>query len=104
MQAAATVAYTTTGHSALSMARERPRAPIIGMTPRLSTARRLALVWGVHALLIHDVADVDEMTDYACRAARNEGFATTGDTVVISAGLPFGTPGATNILRIAQVS
>jgi len=104
MRARATVAYTTTGHSALSMARERPLAPIIGMTPRLSTARRLALVWGVHALLIHEVADVNEMTDYACRAAQSEGFVTTGDTVVISAGLPFGTPGSTNILRIAQVS
>ena len=103
MRARATVAYTTTGHSALSMARERPLAPIIGMTPRLSTARRLALVWGVHALLIHEVADVNEMTDYACRAARSEGFVTAGDTVVISAGLPFGTPGATNLLRIAKV-
>ena len=103
MRARATVAYTTTGHSALSMARERPLAPIIGMTPRLSTARRLALVWGVHALLIHEVADVNEMTDYACRAAQSEGFVTTGDTVVISAGLPFGTPGAINLLRIAKV-
>jgi pyruvate kinase len=103
MNAAATVAYTTTGHSALSMARERPLAPIIGMTPRLSTARRLALVWGMHAVLIHEVADVDEMTDYACRTARSEGFAQAGDTLVISAGLPFGTPGATNILRIARV-
>jgi pyruvate kinase len=103
MQAAATVAYTTTGHSALHMARERPLAPILGMTPRLATARRLALVWGVHALLTHDVADVTEMTDYACRAAQQEGFAASGDTIVISAGLPFGTPGATNLLRIAEI-
>ena len=102
MQAAATVAYTTTGGSALHMARERPLAPIIGMTPRRATARRLALVWGMHAVLIHEVADVDEMTDYACRTAVSEGFAQSGDTLVISAGLPFGTPGATNILRIAQ--
>jgi pyruvate kinase len=101
--AAATVAYTTTGHSALHMARERPHAPIIGMTPRLSTARKLGLVWGIHALLTHDVADVTEMTDFACRAAKHEGFAGSGDTVVITAGLPFGTPGATNLLRIATV-
>jgi pyruvate kinase len=98
-----TVAYTTTGHSALCMARERPMAPIIGMTPRLTTARRLALVWGIHASLTHDVADVGEMTDFACRTALTEGFAAAGDTVVISAGLPFGTPGATNLLRIAKV-
>ncbi|WP_028535128.1 pyruvate kinase [Paludibacterium yongneupense] len=103
LAAAATVAYTTTGHSALHMARERPLAPIIGMTPRLATARRLALVWGVHALLIHDVADVGEMTDYACRAALNQGFAEAGATIVISAGLPFGTPGTTNLLRVATV-
>ncbi|MBV8045548.1 MAG: pyruvate kinase [Paludibacterium sp.] len=102
MRAAATVAYSTTGGSALHMARERPLAPIIGMTPRLTTARRLTLVWGMHAVLIHEVADVNEMTDYACRTALKEGFAQAGDTLVISAGLPFGTPGATNILRIAR--
>src|SRR6185436_741900 len=62
LQAAATVAYSSSGYSALRMARERPRAPIIGMTPRLAVARRLALVWGVHAVLCHDVADVAEIT------------------------------------------
>jgi pyruvate kinase len=103
LHAPVTVAYTSTGHSALFMARERPEAPIIGMTPRLTTARRLALVWGIHAVLTHEVADVTEMTDFACRAAESEGFAKKGDTVVITSGLPFGTPGATNLLRIAQV-
>ena len=70
LQAAATVAYSSSGYSALRMARERPRAPIIGMTPRLAVARRLALVWGVHAVLCHDVADVAEITDLACETAR----------------------------------
>lgn len=55
LDVAATVAYTSSGHSALRMARERPKAPIIGMTPKLATARSLALVWGVHAVLTHDV-------------------------------------------------
>jgi pyruvate kinase len=103
LRAAATVAYTNSGYSALRMARERPRAPIIGMTPRLAVARRLALVWGVHAVLCHDVADVAEITDLACATARREGFGHKGETVVISAGMPFGVAGTTNLLRIAQI-
>jgi pyruvate kinase len=101
--AVASVAYTSSGYSAIRMARERPRAPILGMTPRLATARRLALVWGVHAVLCHDVADVPEMSDLACSAALREGFGQAGDTVVISAGMPFGASGTTNLLRIAQI-
>lgn len=103
LQAAATVAYTSSGYSALRMARERPGAPIIGMTPRLAVARRLGLVWGVHAVLCHDVADVTEMTELACATARREGFGEAGETVVISAGLPFGVSGTTNLLRIAHI-
>ncbi|MBQ5939507.1 pyruvate kinase [Massilia sp. AB1] len=104
LDVAATVAYTSSGHSALRIARERPKAPIIGMTPRLSTARSLALVWGVHAVLVHDVASVSEMTDFACSTAGREGLAAPGQTIVIAAGMPFGTAGTTNLLRIAQVS
>jgi pyruvate kinase len=104
LQVAATVAYTSSGYSALRMARERPAAPIIGITPQATTARQLALVWGVHALLSHDVADVDEMTELAGQSARAEGFAGPGQTIVISAGVPFGTPGATNLLRIARLA
>ena len=101
--AAATVAYTSSGYSALRMARERPEAPIIGMTPKLGTARKLSLVWGVHPVLTHDVAAVSEMTEFACRTAVREGLARTGQTIVIAAGMPFGTPGTTNLLRIAQI-
>lgn len=103
LNAAATVAYTSSGYSALRMARERPHAPIIGMTPRLATARRLALVWGVHAVLCHEVADVPEMSELASRTALKEGFGEAGQTIVISAGMPFGTSGTTNLLRIAQI-
>lgn len=100
---AASVAYTSSGYSALRMARERPQAPIIGMTPKLATARRLALVWGVYPVLCHEVADVREMSDLACDTARREGFGKVGDIIVISAGMPFGTPGTTNLLRIAKI-
>lgn len=103
LNAAAIVAYTSSGYSALRMARERPRAPIIGMTPRLATARRLALAWGVHAVLCHEVVDVPEMSELASRTALKEGFGTAGQTIVISAGMPFGTSGTTNLLRIAQI-
>jgi pyruvate kinase len=103
LDVAATVAYTSSGHSALRMARERPQAPIIGMTPKRATARSLALVWGVHAVLVHDVAGVSEMTDFACATAQREGLAKAGQTIVIAAGMPFGTSGTTNLLRIARI-
>ena len=100
---AVSVAYTSSGNSALSMARERPKSPIIALTPRLATARRLALAWGVHAVLCHDVVDVTEMTDLACETARKQHFASRGQSVVISAGMPFGASGSTNLLRIAEL-
>jgi pyruvate kinase len=103
LDVAATVAYTNSGHSALRMARERPKAPIIGMTPKLATARSLALVWGVHAVLTHDVASVQEMTEFACATALTEGLAQAGQTIVITAGMPFGASGTTNLLRIARL-
>lgn len=99
----ATVAYTSSGYSALRMARERPEVPILGMTPRMATARRLALAWGVHAVLCHEVVDVLEMTELASRTVLRERFGERGQSIVISAGLPFAVAGTTNLLRIAQV-
>jgi pyruvate kinase len=104
LDAVATVAYTTSGYSALRMARERPGKPILGMTPQPAVARRLALVWGVHPVLCHAVIDAMEVSDLACRTVREEGFGSAGQSIVISAGMPFGTPGTTNLLRIAQLS
>src|SRR5947208_904569 len=100
---AAIVTYTTSGSTSLRAARERPGAPIVSMTPSLATARRLGLVWGVQVVHTQDVADVAQMVDNAIRTARDRGFARPGDSILISAGMPFGTPGATNLLRIAQV-
>ena len=99
---AATVSYTSSGYSSLRAARERPEAPILSMTPNIATARRLALVWGVHSVHTHEVADVQEMVDYACQTALREEFARPGESIVIIAGMPFGTPGTTNLLRIAH--
>jgi pyruvate kinase len=99
--AAAILTYTTSGATALRMARERPDVPILALTANLRTARRLAVAWGLHCVHTHDVRNFNEMVQHATRAARREGFAEKGQRVVITAGVPFGTPGATNVLRIA---
>jgi len=100
---AATVAYTSSGFSSLRAARERPEAPILSLTPNIDTARRLSLVWGIHSVQTPDIQRVQEMVDRACEIALSESFAEVGETLVIIAGMPFGEPGTTNILRIAQV-
>jgi len=103
LQAAVIVCYTSSGHTSLRAARERPESPILSLTPVLSTARRLALVWGVHSVHIADVADVDQMTQRASEVAQRDGFAESGQFIVTIAGMPFGTPGTTNLMRIATV-
>jgi pyruvate kinase len=103
LDVAAMVAYTSSGSSALRMARERPRAPIIGMTPKRETARRLTLGLGRQSGRLrrrrrrrrHDRAWPSPRPKAELRAA--------GQTIVIAAGMPFGTPGSTNLLRIAQI-
>jgi pyruvate kinase len=100
---AAIVTYTTSGSTTLRAARERPNAAIVSLTPSLATARRLTLAWGVYGVHTSDVTDVAEMVSNAIRTVRDEGFAQAGESILISAGMPFGTPGATNLLRIAQV-
>ena len=101
--AAAIISYTTSGATALRAARERPSVPILALTSSLQTARRLALVWGLHNVHTRDVNNFSDMVHKATRTARRDGFADGGERVVITAGVPFGTPGATNILRIAWV-
>ena len=103
LHAAAIVCYTSSGHTSLRAARERPESPVLSLTPRLQTARRLALVWGVHSVHIDDVASVDQMTEVARQIAQRERFAHAGQFIVSIAGMPFGTPGTTNLMRIATV-
>jgi pyruvate kinase len=100
---AAIVCYTASGATSLRAARERPQQPIVALTPIPSTGRKLALVWGLHCVLTDDPLDLDDMVDKACRIAYQEGFALPGQQVIISAGVPLGTTGATNLLRIAEV-
>jgi len=103
LHAAAIVCYTSSGHTSLRAARERPEAPVLSLTSNLGVARRLALTWGVHSVHIDNVADVDQMSDLACATARREGFAEAGQSIVAIAGMPFGTSGTTNLMRIATV-
>ena len=104
MQSAAIVTYSTSGATALRAARERPEQPILGLMTRLGAARRLALVWGLHSVVCEDAHDIDEMVERACQKALEEGMAEPGSSLVVTAGVPFGTPGATNLLRIAWVT
>ncbi len=97
------VAWTSTGSTALRVARERVGPPIIALTPDVEVARRLALAWGVHPLVTADAADVDDMVARACACARTEGFAVYGDRIIVIGGVPFGERGGTNMMRIAQV-
>ena len=101
--AAAIVTYTTSGSTALRATRERPRVPILGLIPNLATARRLALAWGIHCVHTEDAEDFTDMVEKACRVAVAEKFAETGGRLVVTAGVPFGTPGSTNTLRIAWI-
>jgi pyruvate kinase len=100
---ASVVCYTSSGATGLRMARERPARPIIALTPTPATGRRLALAWGLHCVLTEDARDENDMVDRACRIAFQEDFAQPGQRIIITAGVPFGTPGATNMLRIAFV-
>jgi pyruvate kinase len=101
--AAAIVSYTTSGATALRAARERPASPVLVLTSSLATARRLAVLWGAHCVHTSDVKSFGDMVQKAVRIAHREKIAELGQRVVITAGVPFGTPGATNVLRIAWV-
>ena len=101
--AAAIVTYTISGSTTLRASRARPTAPILCLTGSDRTARKLTLAWGVSCFFSHDANSVEEMVDYAVEMAKAHAFAEPGQPIVITAGMPFGTPGATNLLRIAWV-
>ncbi len=100
---AAIACWTFSGSTVLRVARERPHSPIVAISPNVATGRKLSLVWGVHCVVDEDARDLDDMVDRACRTAFREGFARAGQRIIIVAGVPLGTPGATNMVRIAFV-
>jgi pyruvate kinase len=103
LQLAGIICYTATGSTAIRVARERPGLPVIGLSPVVGTGRRLALVWGVHCVLTSDPENQAAVVRKGCRIAFDEGFAKAGEGVIIVAGVPLGSPGTTNMIRIAHL-
>ncbi len=99
----AIVTTSMSGFTTRRVAKERPRAPILSMTPIVTTQRRMALVWGVTPLLVEEFTTIDEMISIIVRAAYDKGLARSGDRLVIIAGLPFGIDGRTNLIKIHTV-
>jgi pyruvate kinase len=101
---AAIVCWTSSGATGMRVARERPRPPIVAISPMLGAGRKLSLVWGIHCVVAEDARDQDDMVERACEIASKEDFAKAGERVIIVAGVPLGTPGATNMMRVAYVA
>ena len=99
----AVVCWTFSGSTGLRVARERPQVPIVALSPNVATGRKLSVAWGIHCIVTEDAKDPGDMVERACRLAFQDGFAKAGRRVIIVAGVPLGTPGATNMLRIAFV-
>ncbi len=99
----AIVAWTASGSTGLRIARERPTVPVLALTPHAAAARRLCIAWGIHPVIAEDARTGDDMANRACNTALDEGFAASGDRVIVLAGFPFGSPGATNNIRLAYV-
>ena len=103
LELSAIICWTSSGSTAIRVARERPKPPVVAITPNLATGRKLSLVWGVHCVVAEDAHDQDDMVDRAGRIAFRDGFARAGQRVIIVAGVPLGIPGTTNMVRIASV-
>ena len=103
ISAKAIVCFTTSGSTARRIARERPSVPLLVLTPNHDTARRLGLLWGTHAVHTRDVDSFEEMVAKAKRMALRHNMVKAGDRVIIMAGIPFRTPGATNVLHVVSI-
>ena len=99
----AIVCWTSSGSTGTRMSRERPNCPIIAISPVDATGRKLSVVWGIHCVIDEDAHDQDDLVERACRIAFRERFAKAGQRIIVVAGLPLGTPGATNAMRVAYV-
>ncbi|QKR98693.1 pyruvate kinase [Sphingomonas sp. CL5.1] len=103
VSAKAIICFTTSGSTARRVARERPSVPLLVLTPKLETARRLGILWGVHAAHTRDVESFEEMVAKSKRMALRHRIAAAGDSVVVMAGVPFRTPGSTNVLHVVRL-
>ena len=96
--------FTASGSTARRVARERPATPVLVLTPSMRTARRMALLWGAHAVATKDIGSFEEMIGKGKRMALRHGFSEAGTRLIVLAGVPFGTPGATNLLHVVSVT
>jgi pyruvate kinase len=103
LELSAIICWTSSGSTAIRVARERPKPPVVAITPNIATGRKLSVVWGVHCVVAEDAHDQDDMVDRAGSIAFRDGFSKAGQRVIIVAGVPLGTPGTTNMVRIAYV-
>jgi pyruvate kinase len=101
--AAAIVVPTLSGYTARLVARHRPAMPIIALVSDAAVRRRLSLVWGVTAVAVPAFADAKELLEHLGQSVRSTGLAPAGSTVVVTAGLPLGTPRNANLLHVAVV-
>ncbi len=104
VSAAAIICFTMSGSTARRVARERPMVPILVLTPKIETARRMGILWGAHAVSTRDVGSFEEMVEKAKRMAIRHGLAKGSERVIMMAGVPFGTPGSTNVLHVVRLT
>ncbi|WBY16758.1 pyruvate kinase [Erythrobacteraceae bacterium WH01K] len=100
----AVTVFTGSGSTARRVARERPSVPMLVLTPSMRTARRLALLWGAHAVATKDIGSFEEMIAKGKRMALRHGFGEAGSKLIALAGVPFGTPGSTNLLHVVTLT
>ena len=98
------IVFTLSGSTARRVARERPNVPMLVLTPSLRTARRTGLLWGAHAVQTRDIGSFEEMIAKGKRMALRNGFGGAGARLVALAGVPFGTPGSTNLLHMVTLT
>src|SRR4051794_33404321 len=103
ISATAMACYPSSGATARRIARERPSVPLLAMSPSQTTARRMGLLWGVHAVHSRDVSSFEEMVEKGKRMALRHNIARGGDRIVLMAGVPFGTAGSTNVLHVVRL-
>ncbi len=99
----AIVAATESGHTAQMISKYRPHADIVAVTPHEHVARQLQLVWGVHPIVKPGDKDTDEVLNTSVKAVLEEGFVTEGDLIIITAGVPTGQAGTTNLMKLHVV-
>jgi pyruvate kinase len=104
LRAAAIVAFTKSGSTAIRVSKYRPGVPILAITPSETVSGRLLLYWGVHPIRVTEPASVDDLFGLGAKLARETGVARAGDLIVVTAGIPVGEPGSTNMLRVETVT